>query len=88
MSTEKKSFMFYNSWGSQLEVLSDKELRRFINNLISYHTGKEVNLISKSDKLIWNGVLPGLEVNNIKYQQKVNRNRENGKKGGRPRKTD
>ena len=60
MSTERLSFMFYTSWSSQLEVLSDKELRRFIENLICFHRGTEVNLKSKPDKLVWNGVLPAL----------------------------
>jgi len=86
MSTERLSFMFYTSWSSQLEVLSDKELRRFIENLISFHRGTEVNLKSKPDKLVWNGVLPALILNDKKYQEKVERNRENGKKGGRPKK--
>ena len=86
MSTERLSFMFYTSWSSQLEVLSDKELRRFIENLISFHRGTEVNLKSKPDKLVWNGVLPALILNDKKYQETVERNRENGKKGGRPKK--
>ena len=86
MSTERLSFMFYTSWSSQLEVLSDKELRRFIENLISFHRGTGVNLKSKPDKLVWNGVLPALILNDKKYQETVERNRENGKKGGRPKK--
>mgnify|MGYP006099515457 FL=1 len=86
MSTERLSFMFYTSWSSQLDVLSDKELRRFIENLISFHRGTEVNLKSKPDKLVWNGVLPALILNDKKYQETVERNRENGKKGGRPKK--
>jgi len=86
MSTERLSFMFYTSWSSQLEVLSDKELRRFIENLISFHRGTGVNLKSKPDKLVWNGVLPVLILNDKKYQETVERNRENGKKGGRPKK--
>jgi hypothetical protein len=86
MSTERLSFMFYTSWSSQLEVLSDKELRRFIENLICFHRGTEVNLKSKPDKLVWNGVLPALILNDKKYQETVERNRENGKKGGRPKK--
>lgn len=76
--------MFYLSWQTQLEVLSDKELRRFINNLIAWHEGKEVDLKSKADSLIWNGVLPALKVNDDKWQTSADRSRENGKLGGRP----
>jgi hypothetical protein len=80
----RKSFMFYLTWKSQVEILNDKELRRFINNLIQYHDGGGIELKSKTDKLVWNGVLPGLEINNEKYHSQVDRSRENGKKGGRP----
>ncbi len=76
--------MFYLSWKSQVDILNDKELRRFINNLIQYHDGGDIELKSKTDKLVWNGILPALEVNDLKYQSKVEASRENGKKGGRP----
>ena len=86
MKKNKKSFLFYQSWKTQIDILDDSELRKFINNLISYHDDGEVVLESKEDKLLWNGVLPALEVNNLKYQKTIERNRENGKKGGRPKK--
>ncbi len=86
MKTNKKSFLFYHSWKTQIDILDDYELRKFINNLISYHNNGEVVLESKEDKLLWSGVLPALEVNNLKYQKTIERNRENGKKGGRPKK--
>ena len=86
MKENKKSFLFYQSWKTQIDILDDSELRKFINNLISYHDDGEVVLESKEDKLLWNGVLPALEVNNLKYQKTIERNRENGKKGGRPKK--
>lgn len=86
MKKNKKSFLFYQSWKTQIDILDDYELRKFINNLISYHDNGEVVLESKEDKLLWNGVLPALEVNNLKYQKTIERNRENGKKGGRPKK--
>ena len=86
MKENKKSFLFYQSWKTQIDILDDSELRKFINNLLSYHDGGEVVLESKEDKLLWNGVLPALEVNNLKYQKTIERNRENGKKGGRPKK--
>lgn len=86
MKTQKKSFLFYNSWKTQIDILDDSELRKFINNLISYHDDGEVVLESKEDKLLWNGVLPALELNKLKYDKTIERNQENGKKGGRPRK--
>jgi hypothetical protein len=76
--------MFYLNWKTQLDILSDKELRRFINNLISWHQDENVELKTKSDLLVWNGVLPALEVNDDKWNSRANKSRENGKLGGRP----
>lgn len=80
----RKSFMFYLNWKTQLDILSDKELRRFINNLISWHQDENVELKTKSDSLVWNGVLPALEVNDDKWNSRADKSRENGKLGGRP----
>lgn len=77
--------MFYLNWKSQLDVLSDKELRRFIYNLISWHQDEKIELKTKTDLLVWNGVLPGLEINIKKYEESAERSRINGKKSnGRP----
>ena len=82
---EKKSFLFYLSWKKQLDDLDDIELRRFIYNLIKYHEGEELDLPTKTDRLAWNGILTGLEINQDKYEKKVQANRENGKLGGAPK---
>ncbi len=82
---EKKSFLFYLSWKKQLDDLDDIELRRFIYNLIKYHEGEEIDLPTKTDRLAWNGILTGLEINQDKYEKRVQANRENGKLGGAPK---
>ncbi len=82
---EKKSFLFYLNWKDQIDDLDDQELRRLINNLIKYHSGEEVDLQTKIDRLVWKGILPGLEANQDKYEKKVQANRENGKLGGAPK---
>jgi len=82
---EQKSFLFYLNWKEQIEDLNDQELRRLITNLIKYHKGEEVELLTKIDRLAWHGILPGLEVNRDKYDKKIEANRENGKLGGAPK---
>ena len=88
MKEEQKqlSFLFYTSWKEQIEEMNDDELRRFVNNLINYHTGDEVELITRIDKIIWNGVLPALIKNQSNWNRKRTAAIENGKKGGRPSK--
>ncbi|MEN8250126.1 MAG: DUF6291 domain-containing protein [Bacteroidota bacterium] len=83
---DKKNFLFYLEWVNQLEELDDEEITRFIYNLIKYHKGEVVDLQTKIDRIVWNGVLPALRVNQEKYEERVERNRTNGKKGGRPSK--
>jgi hypothetical protein len=78
--------MFYLNWKSQLDILTDKELRRFINNLISWHQDESVELKTKTDLLVWNGVIPALKVNDDKWNSRADKSRENGKLGGRPKK--
>jgi len=77
-------FLFYVNWREQIELLDDSEVRRFINNLCNYVEGNEPELETKADKLVWNGVLPALEVNMKKYNAKVESNRINGRLGGAP----
>ena len=81
----KLSFMFYLNWKDQIDELDDQELRRLINNLISYHNGEEVVLETKIYKLVWQGILPGLQANEAKYAKRGEENRENGKLGGAPK---
>ncbi|MDD2307696.1 MAG: DUF6291 domain-containing protein [Prolixibacteraceae bacterium] len=82
---EQKAFLFYLNWKDQIDDLDDIELRRFIHNLIKYHSGEEIDLPTKIDRLAWNGILPGLEANQDKYEKRVQANRENGKLGGAPK---
>jgi hypothetical protein len=72
------------SWEDQINELNDKELRRFISNLIKYHKSEEIELITKADRMAWNGIIHGLRANEAKYENRVAANRENGKRGGAP----
>lgn len=85
---ERLSFVFYLSWKTQIDEMNDEELRRFIENLITWHQGGEVSLPTREDRFIWNGVLPALEVNDKRYVERAGASRENGKLGGRPPKVD
>ena len=83
-SIDKKSFMFYLNWIDQINELDDVELRRLINNLVKYHRKEAVELVTKADRLVWQGILPGLQTNEARYERKVAANRANGQLGGAP----
>jgi hypothetical protein len=83
-NVERISFLFYLNWKDQIKELNDKELRRFINNLIKYHENEEIELVTKADRMAWNAVIIGLQINEKKYVDKVEANRANGLLGGAP----
>lgn len=80
----RKSFVFYLSWRELIDSLTDEELRRFMNNLISWHQNEEIELTSKSESAIWSLIEPALVVNENKWNSRAGASRENGKLGGRP----
>jgi len=77
--------MFYQTWETQVDLLPDEELRRFIKNLLRYDRGEDPDLITTLDKMAWAGVLPAMDTNKGKYEKRVIASRENGKMGGAPR---
>ena len=83
---EKKRFLFYTSWKKNIDIMDDVELRRFINNLINYTDGNEIELLTKIDNIVWNDAVELLDHNETKRQKTIERNRVNGKNGGRPSK--
>ena len=84
---ERISFMFYHNWKKQMEILSDAQVRQLVYNLIYYHEGEDekIKLETDLEKAVWLGILPGIEINHKKYQNRVEANRKNGKRGGRPK---
>jgi|GEM_PF-3084359 len=81
---EKKTFLFYTSWMKNVDMMNDEELRRFINNLCNYAEGKDVNLPTRLEQMVWNDVVELLNHNEIKRQKTIERRKEAGKKGGAP----
>jgi ribosome assembly protein YihI (activator of Der GTPase) len=85
MSNRQQSFLFYTSWKEQIDQLDDQELRRFINNLINFHTEGEIELPSRIESILWNGVLPALKKNKSSWENRSKSASENGKMGGAPK---
>jgi hypothetical protein len=81
---EKKTFLFYTSWRKNIDMMDDVELRRFINNLCDYSEGKDINLPTRIDQMVWNDVVELLNHNENKRQRIIEKRREAGKKGGAP----
>jgi len=79
---EKVRFMFYTNWEKQLLKLNLEQRWTFVHNLIKYHSNRvdEIELPDLVDEMLWDGILPALEINQRKWEERANRSRENGKK--------
>ena len=84
---KSKTFVFYNSWiDGGMEHLSGDECKNIMMNIKRHQEGDEIILNTVGEKILWAQMLPLLESNKSKYDNIVERNQTNGKKGGRPKK--
>lgn len=80
--SEKVRFMFYTNWEKQLLKLNLEQRWTFVHNLIKYHSNRtdEIELPDLVDEILWDSILPSLVINQMKWEERANRSRENGKK--------
>ncbi len=84
MKNDKKSFLYYTDWKELTDLMTDEELRRFINNLYRHADGEEPDLTTREDRIVWIGVSRALDINKQKWGDEVEKRREAGKLGGAP----
>lgn len=77
----KDSFLLYKSFYKPVSRLSDKQLGRLFRAVFQYHLG-EVVTVEEDIEMAFNFFKNQFEIDEIKYQSKVEGNRENGRKGG------
>ena len=86
MAESKKSFVLYNDYGKVFEMLTDEEAGKLIKHLFAYVNNKDTELEDRLLKLTFEPIKLQLMRDNKKYEAICERNRNNGKKGGRPKK--
>jgi hypothetical protein len=67
---KQNAFMFYLSWSKQIEMLTAEETKSFIQNLIRYHKGEEIQMTGLT-KNMFVDIKPQLDANITKYQMKI-----------------
>lgn len=82
----RKSFVAYRDWQSIFEMLNDEELGRLTRVIFDYVNGKEVEIDDRVLKIVFENIRLTIDRDTQKYNAIVQRNKENGKKGGRPKK--
>lgn len=86
MAESKKSFVLYNDFENVFEMLTDEEAGKLIKHLFAYVNNKDTELEDRLLKLTFEPIKLQLMRDNKKYEAICERNKNNGMKGGRPKK--
>lgn len=78
-----EKFIIMSEWEKSIELLTNEQRGIFLTALFDFHSDRPINIEDTSVAILWNALLPHIERINASYRASV----ENGKKGGRPRKT-
>ena len=81
----KKSFVLHVDSLSIIEQLKSEQTHSLLLAFYHYHIGKPVEL-DPTMRLVFSFFEKQFERDNEKYQERINVNRDNGSKGGRPKK--
>lgn len=79
----KDSFIVYTSLYKPISILSDKQLGRLFRAIFRYHLGEVVN-VEEDIRMAFEFFKNQFEIDESKYQAKIKRDVENGRKGGNP----
>lgn len=88
MATEKNSTIIYHEWVFKYEdELTDEEFGLMFKAIAHYgQDGTEPVFADRGLRLIWNDIKREIDKNRATWEHTCEVKRENGKKGGRPRK--
>ena len=86
MDKEKKSFLIYLDYEEHFKLMSDEQLGQLIRAIIEYEKNKEVPRLDGMVKMAFSFIKAQLDRDREKYEEKCAKNKENGAKGGRPKK--
>ena len=74
------------SWNNQIEFLTMEERGIVFTNIFNYHFERKQMEMTIPAKMFFTNAVEVFEYNKEKYKNKIERNREVGKLGGRPKK--
>lgn len=79
----KDTFIVYTSFYKPISMLSDKQLGRLFRAIFKYHLGEVVD-VEDDIRMAFEFFKNQFEIDESKYQAKIKRDVENGRKGGNP----
>lgn len=84
MNDKKKSFLLYLDTLEILHKLTDEQAGKLLKAFLAYHSEQDLNLDPMLD-LVFFSFQAQFERDGLKYNKIVERNKNNGSKGGRPK---
>lgn len=85
MAKDKKSFVAYCDWLESFEELTDEEAGRLAKHLFRYVNDLNPEAPDRITKMCFIPIKQSLKRDLVKYEERADRARENGAKGGRPK---
>lgn len=79
----KEAFLIYTSFYKPISILSDKQIGRLFRAIFRYNLGEVVD-VEDDIRMAFEFFKNQFEIDERKYQTKVMKNNENGRKGGNP----
>ena len=79
----KDSFIIYTAFYRPISLLSDKQLGRLFRAIFAYNLGEVVN-VEEDIRMAFEFFKNQFDIDESKYQAKIKRDVENGRKGGNP----
>ncbi|MFI3227052.1 MAG: DUF6291 domain-containing protein, partial [Clostridia bacterium] len=81
---EQKSFVLYMDYYEHVQLLNNEERGILLTAIFEYASNQAEIELSGMTKMAFSFIKKQMDRDYKKYQQKCDRNRENGSKGGRP----
>lgn len=85
-SDDKKAFYLYNDYIDHVELMSDEDAGKLFKAILRYENGRETGELSGVATIAFSFIKNQLDRDADKYEEICRKNRQNGMKGGRPRK--
>lgn len=83
---DKSSFLIYLDYEEQFNLLTDEQIGQLMRAIIKYEKTREIPQLNGIVKMAFSFIKTQLDRDREKYETRCEKNRENAKKGGRPRK--
>ncbi|GIM61144.1 hypothetical protein CAPN008_11940 [Capnocytophaga canis] len=82
---ERETFVFYKEWAEAISDLPSEIRLEIYEGIIEYATTGKIPNLKMTARVGFNFVKKKIDKDLISYQKTIEKNRENGKKGGRPK---